>query len=68
MKLFKACIMPSFILADVSLILGIISKIAGFAVFDLGPLSYLRFTGICLLYAIACSLAHIALTEKEQQG
>ena len=65
MKLYKACIMTSFVLADVSLILGIIAKISGFAIFGLGPLSYMRFTGICLLYAIACSLACIALTEKE---
>ena len=65
MKVYKACIMPSLALADVSLIIGIIAKISGLAVFGLGPLSFLRFTGICLLYAIACSLAHLATTEKQ---
>ena len=65
MKYAKTLIWIFFVLADVSLIVGVIAKISGFAVFGLGPLSYLRFAGICLMYVIAISLSQISLTEKQ---
>ncbi|MFQ5828812.1 MAG: hypothetical protein ACE5JD_06610 [Candidatus Methylomirabilia bacterium] len=50
-----------FVLAALGLVLGVIAKVTGFVVLDLIPLSYLRFTGICLLFAIALSVAEISL-------
>jgi hypothetical protein len=44
--------------------MSIIAKLSGFVVFGLLPFSYLRFTGTCLLYAMALSLAQIALTKR----
>lgn len=50
-----------FVLATLSLVVGVIAKATGFVVFGLIPLSYLRFTGICLLFAIALSVVEISL-------
>jgi hypothetical protein len=65
MKNYTNLLWACFILATLSLLVGIIVKIAGFGVFGLGPISYLRFTGICLLYAISLSLVQISLSKKE---
>lgn len=43
-----------------SLIVGVIAKIAGFVAGGLFPLSYLRFSGVCLLFVIATSLYQMA--------
>lgn len=43
-----------------SLIAAVIAKIAGFLVWGLFPLSYLRFSGVCLLFVIAISLYQMA--------
>ena len=62
MKNYKTWLTIAFVLSLISMVLGIISKLSpGFAFFDLGPLSYFRFTGICLMYAIALSVAQISL-------
>ncbi|MFQ6617146.1 MAG: hypothetical protein ACE5QV_00545 [Fidelibacterota bacterium] len=53
------------ILAVASLIVGILAKAIGFEIFELKPLSYLRFTSVSLLFAIAVSLANMAFTKKE---
>lgn len=50
-----------YALATLSLVLGVIAKLTGLVVFDLLPLSYLRFTGICPLFTIALSVAQISL-------
>ncbi|MBW2038901.1 MAG: hypothetical protein JRI46_04780 [Deltaproteobacteria bacterium] len=43
-----------------SLIMGVIAKLVEFVVWGLLPLSYLRFSGICLLLVIAISLYQMA--------
>ncbi|RLB05707.1 MAG: hypothetical protein DRG50_06830 [Deltaproteobacteria bacterium] len=45
------------------LIIGVIAKITGFVVWGLFPLSYLRFSGICLLFVIAISLYQVAVRK-----
>lgn len=50
-----------FGLATLSLVVGVIVKATGFIVLGLVPLSYLRLAGICLLFAMALSLAEIPL-------
>jgi len=65
MKGYISLLWSCFILATLSILVGIISKITGSVVFGLIPLSYVRFTGICLLYAIALSLVQISLSKKE---
>jgi len=47
------------ILAGVSLILGIISKLIGAPIIWNGPKSYLGFTVVCLIFACYCSLLNI---------
>jgi len=64
MKYFKTLLWIAYLLSIVSLIVGIIAKMSGFVVFGLTPPSYLFFTGICLLYAIAFNLTQISLTQK----
>ena len=62
MKNYKTWLTIAFVLSLISLVLGIIAKLSpGFTLFELGPLSYLRFAGICLMYAIALSVAQISL-------
>ena len=65
MKYYNTLLTLAFILSVVSLIIGIIAKMSGLVVFGLFPISYLRFTGICLLYAIAFSLTQISLHHKQ---
>ena len=65
MKCFTSLLWIAFLLSMVSLIAGIIAKLSGFVVFGLYPISYLRFTGICLLYVIALSLTQISLNQKK---
>ncbi len=52
------------VLALVSFIVAIIDKIFGFVIWGLFPLSYLRFTGVCLLFVIAFSLSQMAAKKK----
>jgi len=65
MKGYTSLLWACFILATLSLLAGIITRITGLIVFELIPLSYARFTGICLLYAIALSLVQISLSKRE---
>jgi len=44
----------------IGFILGIISKLADIVYFGIYPLSYMRFTGVCLLFVIAISLYQMA--------
>jgi protein-S-isoprenylcysteine O-methyltransferase Ste14 len=44
------------IVALIAVIVAVLDKIFGFAVIGLYPLSYLRFTGTCLLFVVAISL------------
>ena len=44
------------IVAIIAVILAVLAKILGFVWFGLYPLSYLRFTGVCLLFVVSISL------------
>jgi len=44
----------------IGFILGVISKLADIVYVGLYPLSYMRFTGVCLLFVIAISLYQMA--------
>ena len=44
------------IVALIALILAVIDKVFGLGILNLYPLSYLRFTGVCLLFVVAISL------------
>lgn len=48
------------IVAVIAIILAVLAKIIGFAWFGIYPLSYLRFTGVCLLFVAAISLYQMA--------
>ena len=65
MKYYTTLLWIAFVLALISMIVGFIAKVSGFVIFSLTPISYFRFTGICLLFAIALSLAQISLKKKE---
>lgn len=50
-----------FLLAGLlGFILGIITKLADIVYYGIYPLSYMRFTGICLLFVVAISLYQMA--------
>lgn len=51
--------------AAASLVIGIIAKATRFVVLGLMPLSYLRFTGVCLLFVIALAAARISLRGEK---
>ncbi|MFC1562669.1 hypothetical protein ACFL4Z_01305 [candidate division KSB1 bacterium] len=65
MKNFKTLVWIGYILAILSVVIGIIDKIAGFVIFNLTPPSYLIFSGYCLLFIISLSLVQLALGKKE---
>ncbi len=67
MKYYLTLLWICFVLAVASLIGGIVAKATGFVAFGLAPISYLRFSEICLLFAIAISLAEISL-RMERKG
>ena len=48
-------------------IVAIISKLAGFGYLGLFPLSYLRFSGMCLLFVIAISLYEQTAKKQPQK-
>ncbi len=62
---FPLCCQYLFALAGLSLFAGIIAKITGTRFYGLLPLSYVRFTGICLLFTIAISFVQIAENLKK---
>ena len=65
MRYYTCYLWILFIAAFASIILGVIFKLAGVYVFGLAPLAYLRFSAVCLLFAIALSLAQMTLGKKE---
>lgn len=64
MPYYKTIVWIFLILAIVGFIVGILAKGFGFHIFGLVPISYLRFTGTCLLFVIAVSLVELA-TRKD---
>ena len=67
MPYYKTIVWLFLILAMVSLIVGILAKGIGFQIVGLFPISYLRFTGICLLFVIAVSLVELTTRSKGQE-
>ncbi|RKY83906.1 hypothetical protein DRQ09_09360 [candidate division KSB1 bacterium] len=65
MKYFKTLLWIGYILSVVSIIIGIIDKIAGFVIFNLGPLSYFRFSVYCLVFIISLCFVQLVLGKKE---
>ncbi|HIE27740.1 TPA: hypothetical protein EYP66_10675 [Candidatus Poribacteria bacterium] len=61
MKYYHPLLWIAFILAALSLIVGVIFKAAGIAPLGVAPISCIRFTAVCLLGAIALSLVEISL-------
>jgi uncharacterized membrane protein len=48
------------IVAVIAIIIAVLDKLFGFVIVGLYPLSYLRFTGVCLLFVVAISLYQMA--------
>ncbi len=67
MKGFRAGLWTCFSLSILSVLIGFIQKLTGMVItftrFPAYPLSFLRFGGFCLLFAIALSLSEIALKK-----
>jgi hypothetical protein len=51
------------IVALIAIILAVLAKLFGFVVFGLYPLSYLRFTEVCLFFVIAISVYRMAVAK-----
>jgi len=64
MPFYKAIVWVFLVLAIAGLVVGILAKGIGFQIAGLAPISYLRFTGICLLFVIAVSLVELATKAK----
>ncbi len=62
---FPVCCQVLSAIAGLSLLTGIVAKATGFRVFGLIPISYLMFSGICLLFVVAISLVQIAQNLKK---
>jgi uncharacterized membrane protein YkgB len=54
----------SYYLGIISVIVGILAKLFGFRIFALAPITYLKFSVICVLYSIATVLSVKAFPEK----
>jgi hypothetical protein len=52
----------------IGFILGVISKLTDIVYFGIFPLSYMRFTGVCLLFVIAISLYQMAATKAPKKA
>ncbi len=63
MRNFISLLRFVYLLSLVSLLIGIIAKLLGTNIVGVSPLSYLRFTGICILYVIALNLTQISLKK-----
>ncbi|NOZ63887.1 MAG: hypothetical protein GXO71_02945 [Caldiserica bacterium] len=67
MKGFRFGLWVSFLLAILSVLVGFVQKLTGIVIgvakLPAYPLSFLRFAMFCLLFAIALSLAEIALKK-----
>jgi hypothetical protein len=63
--MYQKVLFPLFYyLGILSVVMGILSKLFNFMIFDLKPSRYLFFAGICALYAIAGILYHWICREK----
>ena len=68
MDKFYAFLSKLFLLLGlIGFILAIIEKIAALGYMGLFPMSYLRFTGMCLLFVITISLYQLAAQKQPQK-
>ena len=51
------------IVALIAIIIAVLAKLFGFVWFGLYPLSYLRFTEVCLFFVIAISVYQMAVSK-----
>ena len=51
------------IVALIAIIIAVLAKLFGFVWFGLYPLSYLRFTEVCLFFVIAISVYRMAVSK-----
>ena len=51
------------IVALIAIIIAVLAKLFGFVWFGLYPLSYLRFTEVCLFFVIAISVYQMAVAK-----
>jgi hypothetical protein len=63
MKGYSVLLWIFFLLAAISLLVGIIGKLAHLAVVGVAPIGYLRFAAVCLLFCMALSLAQMSLKK-----
>jgi hypothetical protein len=56
------------IVALIALILAVLAKLFGFVWFGLFPLSFMRFTGVCLLFVAAISLYQMAGAKASKKS
>jgi len=63
-KMLRWIFYVSFFLGIASVVVGILAKLIPFEAFTLKPLSYLRFSGICVLYSIATALSVKAFPKE----
>jgi hypothetical protein len=66
-KLFSFLNNVFLLVGLLSLIVAIVDKIVGFVYFGLFPLSYLRFTEVCLLFVIAISVYQMAAQKQKKK-
>jgi cytosine/uracil/thiamine/allantoin permease len=55
------------VVAVIAIIVAVVDKIVGFVYFGLFPLSYLRFTEVCLGFVVAISLYRMAAQKQPQK-
>ena len=57
--------------AGISLVIGVVARLAlgpwGSIMFNIIPISYVRFAGVCLLFAIALGVAAVLEEKKEKK-
>ena len=56
------------IVAVIAIIIAVLAKLIGFVWFGLYPLSYLRFTEVCLFFVIAISLYQMASAKAPKKA
>jgi len=64
MKYYVELLWIFFVLALLSVFVGFIVLATNLNLFSLKPISFLRFSGLCLMFNIAFSLVQISLKNK----
>ena len=67
-KLFAFLSKILLLVGLLAIIIGVIVKLTNQVEFDLFPLSYIRFAGVCLLFVIAASLSQMAAAKAPKKA